>query len=241
MDRSPSEMPFAGITSHIETSNWGTLATESALAREAALLRGPLEGVCRCIFWQPASPAVVLGKGLVPEKEVHLGLARADGVPVLVRFSGGGAVYLPANGQDGTVLCTAFVLPVRGSDFQAFPLKKVYELGAEVLCGTFMELGVEAHLAGTSDIAVGDLKIAGSAQCRRKHAVLYHASILIRTPVEGMKRYLRTPADMPEYRQARPHREFVTDLSDITGRDDGELLEVLPGLIERSLRAVLGL
>ena len=139
------------------------------------------------------------------------------------------------------MLCAALILPVPGSNFADFPISKVHELGGNVLSGTLAALGIEASLRGTGDLAVGDLKIAGSAQCRRRNAILYHASILIEAPLRGMQRYLRMPSKAPDYRAGRSHSDFITDLVSLTGKDPAELLRILPGFIEQPARRVLGL
>ncbi|MEW6486848.1 MAG: lipoate--protein ligase family protein, partial [Thermodesulfobacteriota bacterium] len=51
--------------------------------------QGPLVRV-----WEPRAPAVVLGRSNRAEREADLGACAADGVPVLRRRGGGGAVVL---------------------------------------------------------------------------------------------------------------------------------------------------
>lgn len=235
-----SARPFPGIT-QIEIDNWDALPPELALNREARRLRQPAPGVLTLVFWRPERPAIVLGKGRPLDEELFVPAARADSVRIIVRPSGGGTVYMPGYGDEGSVLCAAVVLPASGSDFPNFPIGKIHALGGEILAGAFAAFGLVTSVQGTSDLVVGNRKVAGSAQCRRKNAILYHASILIKAPVNMMERYLRMPSKMPEYRAGRPHREFVTDLSTLTGREPRELLDALPALIEQSARRFLGL
>ena len=53
-------------------------------------------------------------------------------------------------------------------------------------------------------------------------AVLVHACVLVRTPVEDINRYIRHPEDEPEYRAGRRHRDFLTDVCSLTGLSVGK-------------------
>lgn len=61
------------------------------LALEEYLFRNRREGSI-FLIWQNA-PAVIIGKNQVASAEVDLSYARANGIPVLRRLTGGGAVY----------------------------------------------------------------------------------------------------------------------------------------------------
>ncbi|MEX2016797.1 MAG: hypothetical protein WD873_09135, partial [Candidatus Hydrogenedentales bacterium] len=72
--------------------------------------------------------------------------------------------------------------------------------------------GVDARHAGTSDIARAYRKFSGNAQRRRKHWLLHHGTLLYSADTALYARYLREPADRPEYRGARTHEDFVENL-----------------------------
>jgi lipoate-protein ligase A len=56
------------------------------------------------------------------------------------------------------------------------------------------------------------MKFSGnSMRCRRRH-FLYHGTILYNFPLDVISRCLKTPPRMPEYRNGRDHRAFVTNL-----------------------------
>ena len=61
------------------------------LAMEEFLLRNRREGTI-FLLWQNA-PSVIIGRNQVAASEVNLAFARARGIPVLRRLTGGGAVY----------------------------------------------------------------------------------------------------------------------------------------------------
>jgi lipoate-protein ligase A len=59
---------------------------------------------------------------------------------------------------------------------------------------------------------MGDKKILGSSLYRNASQVLYHQVLLVDAPLEPMMRYLRHPSREPDYRQGRPHHDFVVSL-----------------------------
>jgi len=53
------------------------------------------------------------------------------------------------------------------------------------------ELGIEAVFRPVNDVLVGDRKISGSAQVRRREALLQHGTLMVRTDYERMFAALR--------------------------------------------------
>jgi lipoate-protein ligase A len=48
-------------------------------------------------------------------------------------------------------------------------------------------------------------------RAKRSH-LLYHGTLLVEFPLELITACLRTPPRQPDYRQGRPHSDFVTNL-----------------------------
>lgn len=73
-------------------------------------------------------------------------------------------------------------------------------------------LSLEVEFQGTSDLTLYQRKFSGnSLRCKRTH-LLYHGTILYRFPLDLISKCLRTPPRQPDYRQAREHGDFVTNL-----------------------------
>ena len=72
--------------------------------------------------------------------------------------------------------------------------------------------GIPARCQGTSDIAVDEWKISGNAQRRRKRCILHHGTLLYAADLGLIPRYIKEPADRPEYRGERRHEDFVRNL-----------------------------
>ena len=168
---------------------------------------------------------VVTSRSRDPGREIFLARCCRDGVAVVIRPTGGGAVVL------GPGVVAASVVR------HAAPLGHFPEPYFHVYCGLVAGAlsacsvpGVE--MRGTSDLCLGDSKIAGSSLRLWKDRALFQVSLLVDMDVALIDRYLRAPSREPAYRQGRPHREFV-----VTLREAG--FAVTCGELIAALRAVL--
>jgi lipoate-protein ligase A len=55
-------------------------------------------------------------------------------------------------------------------------------------------------------------KFSGNSVRVRRDHLLYHGTLLYNFPLETVGEYLQTPPRQPEYRQGRPHADFVVNL-----------------------------
>jgi len=148
---------------------------------------------------------VVLSRSRDPEREVYVSRCREDGVALVVRPSGGGAVVL-APGVVAASLVARADLQVR---FPEPYFRRYCGVVVEALarCGV---VGLE--IRGISDLALGERKVAGSSLRFWQGWVLFQVSVLVDVDVSLLERYLRAPSREPPYRRGRPHREFVVTL-----------------------------
>lgn len=115
------------------------------------------------LLWQNA-PAVVVGSYQNICREVHVEALRQRGIPVVRRISGGGTVYHDLGNVNYTYIVRAGAL-----DYDAVLAPVIAALN---------EIGVPARKNRTCDIAIGDLKISGSAQRMTKGRLLHHGTLL---------------------------------------------------------------
>lgn len=195
-------------TMRILRGSLGSLAADLA-CDEALLDEAEETGRGACLrFWDAQRLAVVLGASGRLALDVHEDACAADGVAIGRRSSGGGTVVIGPG-----ALNVAVVLPL---DFDGAlaavesAQRYVLERSAERLPG--------AEVRGSGDLAIGGRKFSGSAQRRLRRHVLVHFSILYRFPLERIPRYLAEPRRRPDYRGARTHLEFLTNLP--LGRDE---------------------
>ena len=125
------------------------------------------------LLWQNA-PAVVVGSYQNICREVHVEALRQRGIPVVRRISGGGTVYHDLGNVNYTYIVRAGAL-----DYDAVLSPVIAALNA---------IGVPARKNRTCDIAIGDLKISGSAQRMTKGRLLHHGTLLFSSDLEVLDR-----------------------------------------------------
>ncbi len=156
-------------------------------------------------MWQATRVTVVLGRSNRPERELYLDACRADGVPVLRRLGGGGAVVL-GPGCVVVSLVRRVARPTALGEHMGFAVEAI-AAGVEGLGGP--RLVPRGH----GDLCVGERKVLGSSAFRRRDVFFYQGSLLVAFDVGQAERYLRHPSREPEYRRGRPHRKFLTTLA----------------------------
>jgi len=164
--------------------------------------------------WQPPEHFLVLGYSNKIRTEANLDQSRQDGIPVLRRCTGGGAVL-----QGPGCLNYSLILriPDAGplthiSETNQFIMEKHRQLLAPVVGNGIETVCVQGH----SDLTLGNLKFSGNAQRRRRRHLLFHGSFLLNLDVERVERLLPLPSREPTYRHHRPHKDFLVNLG-VTG------------------------
>lgn len=148
---------------------------------------------------------VVLSRSREATREIRLDRCRADGVVVLVRPSGGGAVVLAPGAVAASVLAASNAeTQLPQPYFAAFGAAVSRSLAA---CGA-----PDVTARGVSDLCLGDRKVAGSALRLWRGRALYQVAVLVDMDVGLIERYLPPPSRQPEYRRGRAHGEFVITL-----------------------------
>lgn len=158
-------------------------------------------------FWESRGYFVVLGVSQKLHREVNVEACEADGVPITRRCSAGGCVL-----QGPGCLNYSLVLDM-GADPDLASIRGSYCSILTRIRDAFRVRGIDASLAGTSDLAVAEVKFSGNAQRRKKRFLLHHGTVLYGMDLNRMVRYLLEPEDRPEYRGRRRHEEFLRNLS----------------------------
>ena len=158
-------------------------------------------------FWESPVPFIVLGRIGRPADELNVAAVMQQGISVLRRCSGGGTVV-----QGPGCLNFALVLS-KDEQPEIADLKRSYGYILSRVTAALSECGVEADYWPISDIALNGSrrKISGNAQKRGRRFILHHGTLLYNADLNLIERYLATPPSMPDYRQARPHLEFVAN------------------------------
>ncbi len=188
-----------------------TLPTPSdKLALHEALLdlcEAGLEGeILR--FWEARSHFIVIGYANQAAREANLPACQTHGIPVFRRCSGGGTVLQgPGCLSYSLILKIQETGPTRGiSSSNSFILQRHLAALAPLLKSP---IRTEGH----TDLALGNLKFSGNAQRRKRHFLIFHGTFLLQFDLPLIEKFLRMPSQQPDYRQARPHSEFLTNLN----------------------------
>ncbi|MDY0196633.1 MAG: lipoate--protein ligase [Tenuifilaceae bacterium] len=137
------------------------------IAAEEYLLRSFTEDIF-CVYRN--SPSVIVGKHQNAIAEINFVYAQKNGIDVVRRISGGGAVYhdlgnvnfcFIRNGELGALV-----------DFKGFT-KPIVEM--------LSSLGIEAKFEGNNSLTVNGLKVSGNAEHVFKQRVMHHGTLLFST------------------------------------------------------------
>jgi lipoate-protein ligase A len=124
------------------------------------------------VLWQN-EPTLVVGCHQNTAAEVDVPKAVAQGVHIVRRITGGGAVYHDLGNVNFSLIKT-------GSSAGSCAKELYAELSRPVLAA-LAQLGVAAELSGRNDITVEGKKISGCAQHTRNNRTLLHGALLFNT------------------------------------------------------------
>lgn len=182
---------------------------EQNLACDEALLdlleEGSFPEVLR--FWTSPAPFAVLGYSNAHQAEADFFACQRDGIPVLRRSSGGGAVL-----QGPGCLNYALTLDLQKRPELSSVTSANYFIMEHHKIALSHALGKDVSVSGITDLSIGSLKFSGNAQRRKRNAVLFHGTFLLNFDLTLIEKYLKMPSKEPDYRQNRPHSLFVANL-----------------------------
>jgi lipoyl(octanoyl) transferase len=233
-----------------EKNNWQLIDTAEGTGRynmefDLKLLtsaeKGEIPPTLRFYRWNP--PAVSLGSGQKPEEEANLDFCRRNGIDVVRRPSGGGAIL---HEDEITYSFTAGI-----SDHPAFQdLLSSYYIIVEGLMEGLKKIGVNTEVRGGKssgpercipcfalssrhDLVVNGKKIIGSAQRRKKNAFMQHGSIPVSYNPQLVAKVFRNPQDF---------FDKATSITEVLGRrpEDDKIKRALTKGIEEVLGVRFG-
>jgi lipoate-protein ligase A len=136
-------------------------------------------------IWGWTNKCIVLGRFQSVRNEVDEAVAQAEGVELVRRISGGGAMFIEPEGAITWSLYAPESLVAGLSFAESYALCDAWAVDA------LRELGVNAWYAPLNDITSDGGKIGGAAQARRAGAVLHHTTMAYDMKIPLMTRVLR--------------------------------------------------
>jgi lipoate-protein ligase A len=174
-------------------------------------------------FWEPREHFVVVGYANKVATEVNVAACEARGIPVLRRCSGGGTVV-----QGPGCLNYALVLQIAADGplhnigvANQFIMRQnraaLESVGRVTPCaphnGGQRTARPTIAIRGHTDLVISECKFSGNSQRRRKHHLLFHGTFLLNFDLALVSELLPMPSKQPDYREHRPHVEFLTNLN----------------------------
>ncbi len=189
-------LPRRGVKSDLEQAS--NLALEEALfiRNQGVILR----------VWENRE-SVIIGRAQLARFETDLGYCQAKGIPIVRRFTAGGAVY---NGP-GNINWSLFVGRGGGSGsvrYESSP-HAIFRTAARLLLSALSVSGVEARLDPPNRILTPDGKISGMAAYVSRKGFLCHGTLLVGADL-GRVKALTTPSAADVARKYTRSRDVKT-------------------------------
>ena len=148
------------------------------LALEEYLLRNCDKNTVILYLWQN-NKTIVIGRHQNPYKECDVKKMEAEGVNLVRRKSGGGAVY-----QDLGNLNFTFI-----SGREHHDITRQYQ----VILKALESYGISGEISGRNDLTVDGQKFSGNAFMNHKEVQCHHGTLLLDVDLEALPKYL-TPS-----------------------------------------------
>lgn len=145
------------------------------LALESVLMKTVRKDRMILYLWQNDN-TVVIGRNQNIRKECNLTNTERDGVTVVRRPSGGGAVYHDLGNQNYT-----FITDDGNYDIA---------LQTDIICRALSSLGIRVEKSGRNDILCGGRKVSGNAYYHHGGVSYQHGTLLISSDLKKMPLYL---------------------------------------------------
>ena len=173
---------------------------------EYALKNLPIEDTYLLFYIN--EPSIIIGKNQNSIEEINTKYVEDNGIHVVRRLSGGGAVY-----HDLGNLNFSFITKDDGESFHNF--RKFTAPVIEAL----KSLGINAELSGRNDILVEGRKISGNAQFSTKGRMFSHGTLLFNSEIEHVVSALNVKKDKIESKGIKSIRSRVANIKEFMKED----------------------
>lgn len=154
------------------------------------------------MLWQNDN-TIVVGKNQNTVGEINSDFVRENGIRVVRRLSGGGAVYHDMGNLNFTFVMDADAM--ERIDFHRFCMPVVKALES---------FGVKAVISGRNDITIEGKKFSGNAQYIKDGRVMHHGTIMFSSDLSVVARALSVDREKIASKGVRSVESRVTNLCD---------------------------
>ena len=144
--------------------------------------------------------AVIIGRNQNPYRECNLNQLDADGVQLVRRVSGGGAVYHDAGNLNFSFICS----------------EDLYDEAEQtgMILNALTRLGIRAQTTGRNDIEIDGRKFSGNAFSARGGNRQRHGTLLVNANLSVFDRYLNAPRQKLEAKGVKSVKARVCNLTE---------------------------
>ncbi|HFZ6715515.1 TPA: lipoate--protein ligase [Streptococcus agalactiae] len=148
-------------------------------------------------------PAIIIGRHQNTIQEINKEFIDKNGIHVVRRLSGGGAVYHDLNNLNYTIISNN--TQEGAFDFQTF---------SKPVIDTLAKLGIKAEFTGRNDLEINGQKFAGNAQAYYKGRMMHHGCLLFDVDMSVLGQALKVSKDKIESKGIKSVRARVTNIVD---------------------------
>lgn len=148
-------------------------------------------------------PSIIIGKNQNTAEEINTEYVEENGIKVVRRLSGGGAVY-----HDLGNLNFSFITKDDGESFHNF------QKFTEPVVKALKKLGINAELSGRNDILAEGKKISGNAMFSTRGRMFSHGTLMFDVNVDDVVASLKVKKDKIESKGIKSVRSRVTNIVD---------------------------
>lgn len=153
------------------------------------------------IVWRNDN-CIVVGKNQNTYSEINSDYVSENGIKVVRRLTGGGAVYHDKGNINFTF--------IKNSDAHHFSFNDFLE----PIVNFLKTLDIDAKVSGRNDIVIDDKKISGNAQTILKGRILHHGTLLYSSDIKNISGALNVAKEKYETKAVKSVEKRVTNICD---------------------------
>ena len=173
------------------------------------------------MLWQN-DRAIIIGKHQNTLAEINERYVKEQGIRVVRRLSGGGAVYHDLGNLNFTFIADA--AQTDGLDMQLF---------CQPVVRTLQAMGVDARVNGRNDMTIDGKKFSGNTQYVKTGRVMHHGTILFNSDLTAVSQALQVDPEKIKAKGVSSVRSRVTNVAEHLG--EGASLESFRRLLLRNV------